>query len=231
MHSSFILKLLSFLSFMRGRSCAIVSNEYLDPQEAASVSKFLSLAVDGLNNGNLIGTSEVGVMTDSIEHQLEKLEKQALSPSSIRAGETPASLMQLSEGEINQCTARTNQFPNSRRRVKRGELCPSNLWFTPDITKTDPNLPTAPTRQQVENGNGQRGNIEEGRSSNGRKPSSEQEPKPASQSAEQKRVEPNKELCSDKTFKYAVCGPYLWAEQFGSPYRRRWDLEGCNPCT
>lgn len=225
MHSSSILKLLSFLSFMRTRSFAIVLNEYLDPQDAASVSNFLSVAADGLNNGNLIGASEVGVMTDSIEHQLEK---QALNPSSIRAGETSASLMQLSEGEINQCTA---QFPNSRRRVKREELCPSNLGFTPDNTKKDPNLPTAPTRQQVGNDNGQRSNIEEGRPNNGRKPSSEQEPKPASQSAEQKRVEPNKELCSDKTFKYAVCGPYLWAEQFGSPYRRRWDLEGCNPCT
>lgn len=228
MHSSSILKLLSFLSFMRGRSFAIVSSEYLDPQDAASGSNFLSLAADGFDNGNLIGTSEVGVMTDSIEHQLEK---QALSPSSIRAGETSASLMQLTEGEINQCTARTNQFPNSRRRVKRGELCPSNLEFTPDNTKKDPNLPTAPTRQQVENDNGQRGNIEEGRPNNGRKPSSEQEPKPPSQSAGQKRVEPNKELCSDTAFKYAVCGPYLWAEQSGSPYRRRWDLEGCNPCT
>lgn len=213
---------------MRGRSFAIVSNEYLDPQDAASVSKFLSLAADGINNGDLIGTSEIGVMTDSIEHQHEN---QALRPSSTRAGETSTSLMQLSEGEINQCTARTNQFPNSRRRVKRGELCPSNLWFTPDNTNKDPKLPTAPTRQQVETGNGQRGSIEEGRPSNDRKPSSEQEPKPASQSDEQKRVEPNKELCSDKTFKYAVCGPYLWAEQFGSPYRRRWDLEGCNPCT
>lgn len=218
---------------MRGRSFALVSNEYLDPQDAASVSKFRSLAADGLDNGNIIGTSEAGVMTDSIEHQLEKLEKQALSPSSIRAEETSASLVQqLSEDEINQCTAPKNQLPNSRRRVKRGELCPSNLWFTPDITKKDPSLPAAPTRQQVENGNGQRGNIEEGRPNNGRNlPSSEQEPKPASQSADQERVEPNKELCSDKTFKYAVCGSYLWAEQFGSPYRRRWDLEGCNPCT
>lgn len=199
---------------MRGRSSAMISDEYLlDPQDAAS----LSLAADGLNNGNLISTSEIGVLTDSIEYQHEK---QALS----RAGETLASLMQLSEGEINQCTARTKQIPNSRRRVKRGELCPSNLGFTPpDNTKT---------RQQVENGNGQqRGSVVEGRPSNGRKPSSEQEPKPASQSAEQKRVEPNKELCSDQTFQYAVCGPYLWAEQFGSPYRRRWDLEGCNPCT
>lgn len=228
MYSSSILKLLSFLWFMRGRSFAIVSNEYLDPQDAAPVSRFLSLAADGLSSGNLISTSEVGVMTDSIEHQLEK---QALSPSSIRAGETSASPMQLSEGEINHCTARTNQFPYRRRRVKRGAFCPGNLEFNPDNTKKDTKLPNAPTRQQVENGNGQRDSIEEGRPSNGRKPSSEQGPKPASQSAEQKRVEPNKELCSDETFKYAVCGPYLWAEQFGSPYRRRWDLEGCNPCT
>lgn len=228
MHSSSILKLLFSLSFMRGRSFAIVSNEYLDPQDAALLSNFFSLAADGFNNRNLIGTSEVGVMADGIEHQLEK---QALSPSSITAGEISASPMQLSEGEINQCTARKNQFPNSRRRVKRGELCRSNLWFTPDITKKDPNLPTAPTGQQVENGNGQRGDFEEvGRPSNGKKPSSEQEPKPASQSAEKKRVEPNQELCSDKAFKYAVCGPYLWAEQFGPPYRRRWNLEGCNPC-
>lgn len=225
MHSSSILKLLSFLSFMRGRSFAIISD---DPQDAASVSNFFSLAADGQNNGNLIDTSEVRMMKDSTEHQLER---QALSPSSIRAGEISASLMQLSEGEINYCNAHMNQFPNSRRQVKRGELCRSNLWFTPDITKKDPYLPTAPTGQQVESSNGQRGNIEEGRPSNGRKPSSEQEPKPASQSAEQKIVEPNKELCSDKTFKYAVCGTYLWAEQFGPPYRRRWNLEGCNPCT
>lgn len=37
-------------------------------------------------------------MADGLEHQLEK---QALSPSSTRAGEISASLMQLSEGEIN----------------------------------------------------------------------------------------------------------------------------------
>lgn len=227
MHSSSVLKLLPFLTFMSGRSFAIVSNEYLDPQDAASGSNFLSLAADEPNNENLIGTSEVGVMTDSIKHQLEK---QALLPPSIKAGENSASLMQLSDGQIDQCTTSTNQFPNSRRRVKRGELCPSNLGFTPDNTKKDPNLRTTPTRQEVESANGQRGNIEEGSPSNGRKPSSEQERNPTSQSAEQKTVEPSKGLCSDKTFKYAVCGPYLWAEQSGSPYRRRWDLEGCNPC-
>lgn len=211
---------------MSGRSFAIVSNEYLEPQDAGSGSNFLSLAADEPNNENLIGTSEVAMMTDIIEHQLEK---QALLPPSIKAGEISASLMQLSDGQIDQCTTSTNQFPNSRRRVKRGELCPSNLGFTPDNTKKDPNLPTTPTRQEVESANGQRSNIEEGSPSNGRKPSSEQERNPTSQSAEQ-RVEPSKGLCSDKTFKYAVCGPYLWAEQSGSPYRRRWDLEGCNPC-
>lgn len=200
---------------MSGRSFAIVSNEYLDPQDAASGSNFLSLAADVPNNENLMSTSEIGVMRDtSIEHQLEK---QALLPSSIKAGEISASLMQLSDRQIDQCTTGTNQFPNSRRRVKRGELCPSNLRFTPDNTKKDPNLPTAPTRQEVEDGNGPKGNIEEGSPSNGRKPTSEQERNPASQSAERTRVEPNDRLCSDKNFKYAVCGPYSWAEQSGSP--------------
>lgn len=83
---------------MRGHSFAIVSKEYLDPQDAASLSNFFSLAADGFNSGNLIGNSEVGLMADGLEHQLGK---QALSPSSTRAGEISASLKQLSEGEIN----------------------------------------------------------------------------------------------------------------------------------
>lgn len=230
MHSSSILKLLSFLSFMRDcRSFAIGSNEYLEPQDAASPSIIFSLAADGNNHGNLMATSEVGVMTDGINNQPGQ---QASAPPPTRAAEISASLMQLSEDGSNECTTHTNQFPNSRRQVRRGEWCRSNLSLPPDITEKDPNLPTAPTGQEVENGHGQRGIVEEeGNPSNGKKPSSsEQGPKPASQSAE-KKVQPNKELCSDEGFKYPVCGPYLWAEQFGPPYRRRWDLEGCNPCT
>lgn len=80
--------------------------------------------------------------------------------------------------------------------------------LTTAINKKDPNLPTAPTRQQVEIGNGQRGDIEGPNPSNGKEPSSEQEQKPASQSTE-KKDEPNKELCTDESFKYAVCGPVL----------------------
>lgn len=84
MHSSSILKLLSFLLFIRdSRSFAIVSNGYLEPQDAASLSILASLAADGNSNGNLIATSEVGVMADGINNQPWK---QASAPSSIRAG-------------------------------------------------------------------------------------------------------------------------------------------------
>ena len=80
--------------------------------------------------------------------------------------------------------------------------------LTTAINKKDPNLPTAPPRQQVEIGNGQRGDIEGPNPSNGKEPSSEQEQKPASQPTE-KKDEPNKELCTDESFKYAFCGPVL----------------------
>lgn len=223
MYSSSISKLLSFLSFMASRSFAMVSNQYLYPMDAASLSIF-SPAADGFNNGNLIGSSELGVTADGINSQPGK---QALAPSSVSGG-ISASLMQTSEGESHECITHTNQFANNRRRVRRGELCRSNLWLTPDISKKDSNLPTAPADRQ-ENSDRQRGNIEEASPSNDKKPSSGQEPKPG-QSAE-KKDEPNTELCIDDGSKYAVCGPYLWAEQFGPPYRRRWNLEGCNPCT
>lgn len=63
-HSS-ISKLLCFLFFMRelhSRSFAIFSNEYLEPQDAASLSILISLAADGNGNGNIIGNSGLGMM-------------------------------------------------------------------------------------------------------------------------------------------------------------------------
>lgn len=128
------------------------------PQDAASLSILVSLATDGNSSGNLIATSEVGVVADGINNQPGK--QASAPPSSIRAGGIPALFMQLSEGGSNECITRTNEFPNSRRRVRRGELCRSNVLVPSDTTKRDPNLPISPAGQQVENGQGQRGNIE-----------------------------------------------------------------------
>lgn len=44
------------------RSFAIFSNEYLEPQDAASLSILISLAADGNDNGNIIDNSGLGMM-------------------------------------------------------------------------------------------------------------------------------------------------------------------------
>lgn len=69
MYSS-ISRLLCLLLFMSdSRSFAIFSNEYLEPQDAASLSVLFSLAADGNDKGNLIGNSGVGMMADVINNQ------------------------------------------------------------------------------------------------------------------------------------------------------------------
>lgn len=179
---------------MRGHSFAIVSNEYLDPQDPASLSEILSLAADGSNSGNLIDNSEVVSMADGLEHQLEK---QRLSPSSTRAGEISASLMQLSEGEINKYMyGPYESVPKQQATSQARGIVQAKHLVLPQI------LPRRiQTFQLLSPGNkskmatGKGGNTEEeGRPSNAKKPSSEQEPKPASQSGEKKRVESNQRI-------------------------------------